>query len=82
MPYIPVEDRAKLLGWTQELGQRISSPGELNYCISMLCKIYAGKANYQRHNEIIGVLECAKLERYRVFVGPYETEKMNQHGGI
>lgn len=82
MPYIDAQHRAKLFGWTKELAERIGSAGELNYVISLMCKIYAGDANYQRHNETIGVLECAKLERYRVYVVPYEEKKRNQNGDI
>ena len=64
MPYISVQQRTKFDDWIKELGQRIGSAGELNYCISVLCKHYAkhgGEPNYAKHNEVIGVLECAKL---------------------
>ena len=85
MPYISVQQRTKFDDWLKELGQRIGSAGELNYCISVLCKHYAkhgGEPNYQKYNEIIGVLECAKLEIYRRTISGYEDKKCNEHGEI
>lgn len=85
MPYISIQQRSKFDDWLKELGNRIGSAGELNYCISVLCKMYAqhgGEPNYQKHNEIIGVLECAKLENYRRKVACYEDKKCNENGDI
>lgn len=59
--------------------------GELNYFITDLCLEYIkdmGGASYTRYNEVIGVLECAKLEMYRRAVGPYEDKKIAENGDV
>ena len=38
--------------------------------------------NYTNINEVIGVLECAKLELYRRVAAPYEDEKIEQNGDV
>ena len=61
-----------------------NSPGDLNFGISELCKAYIRShgLNYTTLNEIVGVLECAKLEFYRRVTAPYEDEKIKQNGDI
>ena len=58
--------------------------GELNYVITKVCLGYLtlGELNYQAYNEIIGVLECAKLEMYRRRVAAYEDQKCAQNGDV
>ena len=58
--------------------------GELNYCITRLCDRYLSesKKKYTDYNEIIGVLECAKLEFYRRLVVPYEDQKKEENGDV
>ena len=41
-----------------------------------------GSYNYDRINEAIGMLECCKLELYRVLVGPYEDTKIAENGVV
>ena len=58
--------------------------GELNYEITLKCKKYLethGKS-YKTLNEIVGVLECAKLELYRRIAAPYEDEKIKENGDV
>ena len=38
--------------------------------------------NYVKLNELIGVLECAKLELYRRVASPYEDEKVESNGDV
>jgi hypothetical protein len=38
--------------------------------------------NYALLNELIGVLECAKLELYRRVASPYEDEKIQSNGDV
>ena len=38
--------------------------------------------NYARFNEMIGVLECCKLELYRRVISNYEDKKMRQNGDV
>lgn len=85
MPYISQGDRKKLENLTNEIeGTPISSPGELNYLVTMLCKKYLSqeKESYATHNSIIGVLEAAKLEWYRQRTGPYENKKLTENGDV
>jgi len=76
MPYIPQARR-----------DFISIPetsGELNYMITELVNLYIkehGK-NYTILNDVIGALECAKLELYRRVLIPYEDEKIKQNGDV
>lgn len=58
--------------------------GELNYCISKLIREYYenhGKC-YGVYNEIVGALECAKMEFYRRIVVPYEEIKIKENGDV
>lgn len=87
MPYIKDEDRKKFGEAIDYLKKTmaISTAGELNYLISMLCKIYAmGKENfnYQSINDIVGALECAKQEFIRRNVNGYEDVKIRENGDI
>lgn len=79
MPYIKPDDR-KLLS-------EIPFPanvGELNYLITCLCCDYLGatKISYAHFNEVIGVLECVKMELYRRLLAPYEDKKMVENGDV
>lgn len=61
-------------------------PGTLNYIITRLCDYwssdFAGAANYEKYNAVIGVLECVKQELYRRQVAPYEDKKWQQNGDV
>jgi hypothetical protein len=83
MPYIKPEDRIRY-GYIFDNGNPMfHSPGDLNYLITKLCLKYLGnKPNYQRYNEVMGVLECSKLEFYRRRVSPYEDEKIKTSGDV
>lgn len=80
MPYIKPEDRVKIL--LDE--ENISTPGELNYFISNLINWYIIQKDksYSTINEVIGVLECAKLELYRRVAAPYEDIKIEENGDV
>lgn len=61
------------------------TPGELNYVISVLCGNYmmaGGGISYVKINEVIGVLECAKLELYRRIAANYEDTKKAINGDV
>lgn len=79
MPYIKEEKR-------KELFERLAeTPGEINYCISELCQAYIvhrGEERYYVYNELIGALECAKLELYRRMIAPYEDESIERNGDV
>jgi hypothetical protein len=60
------------------------SGGELNYLITTLIQEYILREglSYATLNEVIGVLECAKLELYRRVVTPYEDSKIQENGDV
>jgi hypothetical protein len=37
---------------------------------------------YANVNEMIGALECCKLELYRILIAPYEDVKIDENGGV
>ena len=58
--------------------------GDLNYLITSLLNVYLKKKGekYQTYNDIIGVLECAKIEYYRKHISPYENKKIKENGDV
>ncbi|MBZ0137720.1 MAG: hypothetical protein K8I27_15245 [Planctomycetes bacterium] len=86
MPYIKPEDRAPLDPLIDELAGKLppdALAGNLNYVISRLCaRLIEREKNYARLNELIGALECAKLELYRRVAAPYEDGKVAENGDV
>ena len=90
MPYI---DKAKREGFENALTSIVARmlsedeadrAGILNYCISTLISksLVSMGTNYVKLNELIGMLECAKLELYRRVASPYEDEKVESNGDV
>lgn len=86
MPYISMKQREMFDALHDELLQLPSlTAGDLNYLITTICDQHIRnkqRAGYADINEVIGVLECAKLEFYRRIAGPYEDQKMREHGDV
>jgi len=83
MPYIPQAGRPAILRTPlQKLNDL--SVGELNYVITYLCKKHISERglHYQTLNDVVGVLESAKLEFYRRIVAPYEQTKIIENGDV
>ena len=83
MPYIADKDRLDIDCYVNRL--ELETPGELNYAITRMIDNYIidlGKLSYSRGNEVVGVLECAKLEFYRKILAPYEDKKLSENGGV
>ena len=61
-------------------------PGELNYLLTFLVNQYLFRhgetPSYTDYNEVVGVLECMKLELYRRLIAPYENKKKEQNGDV
>ena len=78
MPYIKQKDR--------KFAKEVSpvNAGELNLLIHLLIEKYVNTRgeSYQVYNDIVGVLECAKMELYRRKIGPYEDKKKIENGDI
>lgn len=81
MPYIKEKDREKFN--LVDIPQ-INSPGELNYFLTIICQSYICDKGYSytNINEVVGVLECAKLELYRRIASPYEDKKILENGDV
>jgi len=74
MPYVTP---ARRRGYTD-------TSGELNYTISRVVHEWIMEHGicYDNLNAAIGVLECAKLELYRMVVAPYEDTKRAENGSV
>ena len=95
MPYIKEEDRVRIEDWVADCGGdgcnlvealagRITCAGDLNYVITRIIQThleYSGMC-YANLNEIVGALECCKLEFIRRVVSPYEDEKIKINGDV
>jgi len=85
MPYILKEDRARLDTAIDNLANLIKPEqraGELNYIINRLMLKLVGQAKYADINELMGALECAKIEFYRRKAAPYEDKKAVENGDL
>ena len=82
MPYIEEKARKRIDG-----GGAAETAGELNYAITRIVDSYlvqkgTSGLRYGHLNEVVGVLECAKLELYRRLAAPYEDEKRKETGDV
>lgn len=80
MPYIQRERREAIL-----TGAEPQDAGELNFAITVLVDNYLkgkGGIRYAHLNEVIGAMDCAKLELYRRVVAPYEDKKIAESGDV
>jgi len=76
MPYVKPEERGVIYAQT---------PGQLNYQITTLVDRYIknkGGISYSNINEVVGVIECVKLELYRRIASPYEDKKIQENGDV
>ena len=58
--------------------------GELNYAFTLIINDYLKRfgVSYSRINDVVGALECCKLEFNRRVVGPYEDTKITANGDV
>ena len=90
MPYIKDEEKKKfefILNYLDEFikdDKAFDSIGNVNFLITMICDKYvkAHGEKYKHYNDVIGVLECAKLEYYRRRAIPYEDKKIEENGDV
>lgn len=82
MPYIEQDSRKKF-GWIIKSPEEMTE-GELNFCITKLCHEYTKRKglSYKILNQVIGVLECSKLELYRMVAAKYENKKRLENGSV
>lgn len=86
MPYLIQTSRERVDEELMELGIQWApeNAAELNFAVSSFIAkhLETQGVSYSAINEMIGALECAKLELYRVLASPYEDTKMQQNGGV
>ena len=84
MPYITKDRREVLETPAIELADQIKTVGDLNYVFSRMIHrfIRNNRLCYDMLNSMIGVLECAKFELYRMVAGPYEDTKIGANGPV
>lgn len=88
MPYIEPDIREVIDRLLEPLFEEISrcncSVGELNYILTKIVhtEIEFRGLSYSSINEVIGVLECMKLELYSQVARPYERKKKELNGAI
>ena len=92
MPYLKQEDRVRLVDPLTDLidaicineANGVGVAGQVNFIISVLVNsLWQGtKANYAGLNELMGAIECAKLEIYRRLAGPYEEKAAKRNGDV
>lgn len=87
MPYIKQEERKKFRGILKMLELNIQMDhipaGELNYFITKILLQYLGEQpNYQRFNDVMGILNCMDKEFYRRMMVDYEKIKKEQNGDV
>jgi hypothetical protein len=83
MPYIHPDDRPDYNDILESLS--FGGPGELNYVFTKTIQKYFegfARIGYAEMNEVIGALECCKLELYRRMVVPYEDKKIAENGDV
>ncbi len=90
MPYINPEDRPNYDVVIKEMVEDLYHSGDnwrgnLNYAISSIISALIerhGGPRYSQINDIVGVLECIKLELYRRVAAPYEDLKAEENGDV
>jgi hypothetical protein len=84
MPYIEKKYRVDIDVVVDQLAYFMQDAGTLNYAITRLTHRYIEKKGlrYANLNEVVGMIECMKMELYRVVTGPYEDQKMKSNGPV
>ena len=82
MPYISQDARLNL--FTNDNGPEPNHAGELNYLFTSIIIKYIEQhgLRYSTLNDIIGALECCKLELYRRIIIPYEDKKIAENEDV
>ena len=88
MPFIDQASRALYAPGIKAITDRIPedsrhAKGDLTYIITEILHQHFGESlRYTDHADIIGILECAKLEFYVGRTHEYEKKKKLEHGDL
>ena len=93
MPYIPPDDRKMYDPSIDELVRSLAGQppqkrkGHDNYVVTQILRRAwgvneAANESYSSYADLIGTLECAKLELYRRWVAAYEDGAISRHGDL
>lgn len=86
MPYIKPEARKFISPLLEHLLSHIGSfsIGDINYIITKLTHTWIENEGlrYENLNAAIGILDCVKMELYRMIAAPYEDKKAKENGCI
>lgn len=92
MPYITKNYRQELEPLIDALAQKMKEihrdnpaqtrDGLMNFTVTEIIAQVFPNARYTDMNEIIGFLECCKLEYYRKTASPYEDKKELENGPV
>ena len=80
MPYLREKQRREQL----DSGGGADNGAELNYQFCRMADAYLHRfgLTYANINEVIGAIECAKLEITRRIIAPYEDSKIAENGDV
>lgn len=92
MPYIKQEFRDELDAVVDAFAAKVKEihdknpaqtrDGLLNYSLTRAFNQVFADARYHDFNELIGMLECCKLEYYRKYLADYEDLKESENGKV
>ena len=84
MPYIKQDDRKLFDEHIDKIAEHLLTLGELNYCITRICHKWIENRGlrYNSINDVMGALECAKMEAYAKIARPYEEDKIVENGDV
>lgn len=93
MPYIPSDDRPSYDDAIRRIAMTLREQpaqkrkGHANYAITQILRLAWGVdessgESYSNYADIVGTLECAKLEIYRRWVASYEDRAIEKNGDL
>lgn len=84
MPYVKIDNRKQFEQDLKHICNFNLTDGDMNYIFTYIINNQLNKRglNYQNINNLIGLLECCKLELYRRIAEPYEDKKIIENGDV
>ncbi len=93
MPYIAPDERPQYDEHIRRLAEILSAKppeqrkGHGNYVVTRILRAAwgvteAAEESYSNYADVVGTLECSKLEIYRRWVAPYEDRAIERNGDV